>query len=422
MTLRELRERRDTIVREMRSIHDKAAGESRDLNDQEQSRFTELRSDLDRAEQAVQRQEMIDDADRRAAGQPITGSGDDRFDAEVRNFSLTRAIASMVPEIAGNVDAGREREISQEIARRSGRAFKGIAVPLTVFEKRVTTTTSGGSNIIATDFKGDQFIDTLRANLITGRLGATVLSGLSGNVAIPKRSGSVSASWVSENQALTFSDQNFEQVTMEPKHCGAITELSRNMIIQSSPDVEELTRRDMAEVLARAIDAAAILGDGTGPNPRGILNVSGIGTSALSNTPTWAEVLAFLGDLEDSNNEGTGWAMHPKARRVFKGTLKEAADAGAGYLMGDDNRLAGYGSVASTALPTNLGTGTNETPVVFGRWSDLLIGYWSAFDLLVNPYETTAYSKGNIQVRAMLTADVAVRRPESFTSGNLVVA
>jgi hypothetical protein len=51
---------------------------------------------------------------------------------------------------------------------------------------------------------------------------------------------------------------------------------------------------------------------------------------------------------------------------------------------------------------------------IFGNWSDLLVGYWSAFDLLVNPYESTAYSKGNVQVRAMLTADVAVRHPESF--------
>ncbi|HLO74867.1 MAG TPA: hypothetical protein VK196_00245, partial [Magnetospirillum sp.] len=61
------------------------------------------------------------------------------------------------------------------------------------------------------------------------------------------------------------------------------------------------------------------------------------------------------------------------------------------------------------------------SPVIFGRWSDLLIGYWSAFDLLVNPFESEAYKKGNVQVRAMLTADVAVRRAESFTAANMAV-
>lgn len=419
MTLRELMEKRAGLIAEMRSINDKPAGQGGDLSDEQASRFSEMRASLEKVEQSLSRQQLVDEAERRMSGQPLTGTGDDRLDNEVRNFSLVRAMAAA----AGlEVDAGREREISAELSRRSGLKPKGILVPMQVFEKRVTTTTSTSAALVMTDLKGGMFIDTLRANLITGRLGATVLSGLAGNVAIPKRTGSVSAGWVNENQALTFSDQNFSQVEMSPKHVGAITELSRNMLLQSSPDIEQLTRNDMAAVLAQAIDTAAIQGNGTAPNPRGVLNVVGVGSTTLSATPTWAEVLNFLGDLEDTNNEGTGWAMHPKARRKFKATLKESGDAGAGYLMDDDNRLAGYGTAATTTLPTNLGTGTNESPVIFGRWSDLMIGYWSAFDLLVNPYESTAYSKGNVQVRAMLTADVAVRHAESFTVGNLVVA
>lgn len=418
MTIRELLEKRSRLVAEMRSINDKPAGQAGDLSDEQAARFAELRADLEKTEQAISRQQLVDESERRMSGQVLTGTGDDRLDTEVRNFSLVRAVAAA----AGlDVDAGREREISTELSRRSGLKPNGILVPMQVFEKRVTTTTSTSGALVSTDFQGGMFIDTLRANLITGRLGATVLSGLSGNVAIPKRAGSVAAGWVNENQALTFSDQNFTQVEMSPKHVGAITELSRNMLLQSSPDIEQLTRADMASVLAQAIDTAAVQGNGIGPTPMGVLNVPGIGAAALSATPTWAEVLEFLGDLEDVNNEGTGWAMHPKARRKFKATLKESGDAGAGYLMGDDNRLAGYDTAATTTLPKNLGAGINETPVVFGRWSDLMIGYWSAFDLLVNPYESSAYSKGNVQVRAMLTADVAVRHAESFTVGNLVV-
>ena len=54
--------------------------------------------------------------------------------------------------------------------------------------------------------------------------------------------------------------------------------------------------------------------------------------------------------------------------------------------------------------------------LIYGNWSDLLLGYWSAFDLLVNPYESTAYSKGNVQIRGMLTMDVQVRQPASFAA------
>jgi hypothetical protein len=64
----------------------------------------------------------------------------------------------------------------------------------------------------------------------------------------------------------------------------------------------------------------------------------------------------------------------------------------------------------------NLGVGTDKTALIFGKWDDMLLGYWSAFDLLVNPYESTAYSKGNVQVRGIVTMDVAVRHIESFAA------
>jgi hypothetical protein len=76
----------------------------------------------------------MDELDRRAAGASIGGAGDRNLDRDLRQFSLMGAIASQVPGL--NVDAGRERELSQEIARRAGRPFQGIAVPMSVFQER----------------------------------------------------------------------------------------------------------------------------------------------------------------------------------------------------------------------------------------------------------------------------------------------
>ena len=75
-------------------------------------------------------------------------------------------------------------------------------------------------------------------------------------------------------------------------------------------------------------------------------------------------------------------------------------------------------------VPSNLtkGSGTGLSALIYGNWADLLIGYWSAFDVLVNPYESTAYAKGNVQVGAMLTCDIAVRYPESFAAAKDIVA
>lgn len=411
MNLNTLRESRSAAVADMRALLAKADSEKRSLSDDESKTFETLKSKVSDLESQEARAQFLADQERAMTGTTISGSGDRNFDAECRKFSITRAIAS---QLGADVDAGREREISQEIARRTGQTFQGIAVPMEVFEERVLTTAAPvagpGSNIIATDHRGDLFIDRLRAALRIRGLGATVLSNLRGNVDIPKLKKSAVAGWVAENTALSDSTHEFSKVQLAPKHCGALTEFSRNMLLQSSPDIEQLVRADFAGILAEAIDQAAISGGGTN-EPLGITEISGTIPGDLS-TPTWAEVLAFIESIEVADNSGTAWLTHPSVVRLLRSTLKESGDAGAGYIMEGPNQLAGFPLTSSTLVP--VGGSPAQGTIIFGNWSDLLIGYWSAFDLLVNPYETNAYKKGNVQVRAMLTADVAVRHPESF--------
>lgn len=421
-TLRSLLERRAAIAGEMRQINN-AAGDN-DLTAEQRSRFDELKTDLDTLEQRIARQSVLEDAERRMQGQPYGGTGDRNLDAELRSFSLVRAIAAQAG-ISG-VDAGRERELSAEIARRAGRPFQGIAVPMSVFhepvEQRVLTTAAPaggpGGNLIQTDLAGGQFIDRLRAALVIRRLGARVLTGLQGNLDIPALKASGTAGWVNENAALTPSDHEFRKVSLTPKHAGAITELSRNMLLQPSVDVENLARADFAQILADAVDKAAINGSGNAPEPRGILNVSGIGSVTTSGSPTWANILEFIEDVETANSDGTAFLTHPKVVKKLRSTLKETGDAGAGYIMEGPDSLAGYPCARTTNIPTTIGTApnNNKTALIFGNWSDLLLGYWSELDVLVNPYEATAYSKGNVQVRAMLTMDIAVRHAVSFSA------
>jgi hypothetical protein len=85
------------------------------------------------------------------------------------------------------------------------------------------------------------------------------------------------------------------------------------------------------------------------------------------------------------------------------------------------NSLNGVGPapVFSSLVPDNLGAGNNEGGLILGDWSEMLIGVWSALDVLVNPYESTAYSKGNIAVRTMATVDVALRHPQAFVKTSI---
>jgi HK97 family phage major capsid protein len=264
----------------------------------------------------------------------------------------------------------------------------------------------------------DLFIDMLRSRLVTGRLGATVLDGLVGTNDIPKQIGSSTAQWVGEDGSLTESDADFDDVSLTPKTVGAMTSFSRRTLINSQPSIENLVRRDLAAVVARAIDFAALMGNGAGNMPTGIASTTGVHALTFASGPTWDQVTAFAAAIEsDDADAGTmGWAMTPKAARKFRTTLKVDEDAGAGFIMDTRGSLDGFNVATTTALPDNDGNSPVSyiSKVIFGAWNQLLVGYWSGLDLLVNPYAETAYAKGRVMVRAMRDCDIAVRHAESF--------
>jgi HK97 family phage major capsid protein len=412
---------RAAIVTEMRTIH--AAHPDGALPTDAEARFNVLKADLAGMDTRIDRQALLDDADRRTAGSPVATAGTDaRFDAEIRNFSLVRALAGAAG-IQG-VDAGREREISAEVARRSGRSFEGIAVPLAALERRVFTTAapSGGpgSNLIQTDVRTDLTIPQLLAATKVRQLGATVLSGLIGNVSIPRIKASPSVAWVAENAALTASDPQVDAVSLSPKTAGSLLEISRTMLLQTaSPGVEDLLRSTMAANLALALDAAAISGPGTGNAPTGILSQSGIGSVAMGTNGaalTYAAVADLQGAVADVNAEtgSVAFLSNTKVRRAAAKIVDSQARP-----LGLPVVFQNLPTAWTNLVPATLTKGSSSgdcSALIYGNWSDLLIGLWSELDVLVNPFESTAYSKGNVQVRAMMTCDIAVRHAASFAA------
>jgi len=432
MKLHELREARAKKVAELRTINDAANGN--ELPAEQRSRFDTLETEVRSIDERIARESRLAEFERTAAATPLNDNQPDNFATVERRASLQRAIA-----IASGMAAfdGAEKEVHEELERRNGRKFQGVGVSSAVFlvprnpsgmEQRVVVSSTTGAGLIPTEHRPQDYIDALRANLVTARLGATVLSGLQGNVSIPKNAANRSGQWIAENAALTPVDGDFDSVTMTPKHVGALTEFSRNMLLQSSPDIETLIRNDFAAALAVALDKAALVGGGSN-EPSGIIDrltdASAMGTLADA---SWEQVLAFIAGVELANaaTGRLGWALNPRAVQTFRSKPKvvygspETRDAGAGFVMDGPNELAGYAAASTTSMP---GSGSPASgSAIFGDFSALLIGYFSGVDLLSNPYESTAYAKGNVQVRGLLTADVAVRHLESFQAATDIPA
>lgn len=368
------------------------------------AKVMELRSEYDGLKAKIARAEMLEDAERREAGTPL--HGDAKLDQELRSrFNVSRAIAGA----AGlAVDDGFEREMQVELAKRAGRTPGGIFIPTEVFERRVLTT-SAGAELVPTVHRPDLYISALTASSVVRGLGATVLNGLTGNLSIPRETDSPAIGWVAENAALSSDDANFDSVTLSPKHAGAISEWSRNMLMQASPDVEGLLRRMLARNLALAIDLAAIQGGGTN-EPNGVLETAGIQTQAYATSlfHTAAEMIA-LADIANVADASRGFLSSNTVKKIaMKAQDSQKLPVGLATIFHGEPTTFG------NQVPTNLGGTTDEHALIYGDWSELLIGVWSEIDLLVNPYESTAYSKGNVSIRAMATVDCAVRHPAAF--------
>lgn len=400
MSLIAVREQKAAKTAEARALLAKAEGEKRSLTAEESTTFDTLKATITDLESQEARAQFLDDAERRASGTVIHG---DRSVADLE--SRVSLMAVIRAQMEGRALTGAEAEYHAETERRTGRKATGIFVPMSALETRVITTTSA-PELVGTDHRADQYIEPLRNKLLARRLGVRVLSGLRGNVSIPKHGTSVTSGWVAENTPLTPSNMTFDSVTLTPKHVGALSEMSRQLIQQSDPSIEQLLRDDMSFAIAQAIDSALIEGGGAN-EPDGILSTPGIQTASLA-TPTWLEVLEMLEKLELVNASPNAWLTAPGAATVLRSTLKSAS-SGAGFLL-DGGRMADLPAYVTNQVP---GTSSGGT-VILGDFTQALLGIWSELDILVNPYESTAYARGGVAVRAMATVDVGIRHPEAF--------
>jgi HK97 family phage major capsid protein/HK97 family phage prohead protease len=330
---------------------------------------------------------------------------------ETRSFSFLRAINYLAnpADRSAREAAGFEIAASEAAATKLGRQSRGITIPQEVLRRdlNVGASTAGG-NVVATELDTASFIDLLRNASALDQAGATVLTGLVGNVAIPRQSGAATAYWVAESGAPTESQQTIDQVSLTPKTVAAFTDYSRRLMLQSSIDVENMVRRDLAAVLGLKIDAAGLYGTGSNSEPLGLKFISGIGTEDFAaDAPTFAEVVALESDLATANAllGSPVYLMNAAMRGNLKTTKK---DAGSGIFLMENGEVNGYRGVLSNQVASG--------DLWFGNFSDMLIGYWSGLDIMVDPY--TNSTSGTVRVVAMQDVDVAIRHPESFSRGN----
>lgn len=396
MTLAEIREKRAAKVSAARAILAKAESEKRSINAEETKAFDGYKAEIEDLEAQEKRAVFIEEIERRADITPI----DKPFQALQNEISVVEVLRA---QMKGRTADGAAAEYSKEVERRTGRKPEGVFIPMNLLERRAgVNLTSTAKQIVPTEHRPDLYISPLREQLMARRLGVRVLGGLSGNLSIPKYGSGLETGWVAENAAVPEGEMSFASVGLTPKHVGGKTEMSRQLLQQSSPDIEGLCREDLVFLIAKQIDKAIIAGTGTNNEPLGVLNFANKQAGTLA-TLDWLSVLQMVQQLEDEEIFAGTWLTNSTVKTKLASTLKEAGLPG--YLL-ENGSLASKSLYVSRRIPAST--------IILGDWSQVLLGVWSELDILVNPYAEPAYSRGGVQIRAMATVGVAARHEKAF--------
>ena len=342
---------------------------------------------------------------------------------EAKQYSYVRAIAAAMARAEGTAVSGFEAELSADLERQlpaNAKRHGGIFVPMrleqraAISEALYNVSTKGSSTVFT---QAGEFIDLLRNQAIAVQLGAQVMAGLTSPVSFPKQTGAASAYWMPENDGtdVTASNATLGSVSLTPKTLQATTAFSRQLMAQSSIDVEQFIRNDLAASHALAWDRAVLHGSGSSNEPTGIYTAGSVNSIAMGGTPTYGKLIdmvtevlkdnALMGNLAFATTPG----MAGKLAQTVVAASTDSRMIWTGQL--NDGQVVGYRAVATNQVSATLGSGSDHG-VIFGNWGDVMIGTWGALEIVVDPYALK--KQGMIEVTSFQLADIALRHPQSF--------
>lgn len=365
--------------------------------------------------------DILDVMEERGRQNPVSASAVGLSAKEAKQYSIFRAIRALKFGASNpkfHEEAAFELECSRTVAKQLGRDLtSNILVPGEVLTRplgreaasRAMSTQPGSKGGFMVNVDNLGFIDILRNRSVALNMGARNLSGLVGNVTFARQTGKASVSWQGgEGAAITATDQALGQLSMTPKTAIAITDVSEQLLRQSTPSAEQFVMADLAaDIAIDGIDFVVINGAG-GAQPLGIKNTTGITSGQDAASATYAKILAFISTAGGANairgNPGfvTNTAGAAKLMTVQRFTSTDTP-VWAGNML--DGQLVGFRAMSSEQLPS--------ANLLFGSWDEVIIGDWGVLELAMDN-GGTRFNQAQVGIRAMWMVDVLVRYPQAF--------
>lgn len=421
---KELREALEDIVLQNAGMLDLAETEGRDFTEDEQTRFDENVSKRKQVESEIRKAEEREEAKRMAVHyrKPV-----DSPETKVkRSFSFLKAVDDIVK---GGKLEGLEREIHQEgerEARSNGLKPAGnLILPgfmMTTKEERTVLTagTAATAGDLVPTLLDSQLIPSLRAELLVERMGATMMTGLTADLTIPRATADASMTWEGEVTEAAATNTSYDLITLSPNRLGGYVDLSRQLLVQNRvPSVEAHVRDSIRYAIKKAVDLEAITGTVTSG---GILTASNLGSVALGvdgDFPTYPMLidLETACAIDNAIFEKSGYITTPGVRGYMKQNVKVTSTDS--VMLWDSNgaSINGYPAYVTTQVPSTgtKGSGTNLHTMIFSaNWAELIVGNFGGIDLLIDPFSQAATA--TVRMHVFTWWDFAVKHGQAFSA------
>ena len=413
----------------------RAADEARDITDIELANIQALKLEIEKLDERI---EQITDIEVRKAKAAELAAAVDGDTVETRSAAPARVIS----EEATYHERGSHDFLADAIAAEFGGSYEARERIQRYQRETLEKRDSGSSNfagLVVPNYLVSEFAPLRRAGrpvLDISRNMQLPASGMSLNIG-RLTTGVTSYVQSSENSAPTESSPDDTLLTIPVNTVASMFDLSKQAVLRGT-GVETQLLGDAIRSYQTKLDALAINGSGSSGEHRGILNTTGINaTTYTDSTPTWAEFFPKLvAAIQDISSNFYGGETHIVAHPTLIGCWLRALDSTnrplfnstAGnpfnapgtydrpaYDMGG-LQILGIPVIADANMPTNLGSGTNETAVIVGDFSESYI--WE--DNGGSPmYVRFEQPDGNIAIRTVVfgfSGYTAGKYPTAFSA------
>jgi HK97 family phage major capsid protein len=270
-----------------------------------------------------------------------------------------------------------------------------------------SNSTSGGYSVPS--ILAASFIDRFRANTVVLKAGAQTLPLGSADHSFARLTGDATPTWRQETVAIAESDPTLGKLTFYPKSLAVIVKATRELL-QDSPNAGEMINRSLTEGFSVEVDRVALLGTGAAAEPMGLRNEPDIneitGVGALGDYSDYVDAIKLLMD----DNVPTDDLAAIVSNRDWA-TLAKLEDSTGQPLMLPP-AVKDLPFLSTSAIPTNLGGGTNESLSFVGYFADLILGMRA--ELQIDTLRELFAETHHVGYVAHLRMDTGVFHRESF--------